>query len=380
MNGRAGERDLVVFAYAYAASERDAVARVIGELATELRRRGRNISVIGIPSDSIVAAGGSLIDKLQRMRNELTFVVRLLGVVMRQHRRLQAFVSVDVPSGLPLVGGFARLLSRGKTRDVAWVMDLYRLAGDKGHGLTRARAAVELFALQMSGQVVTIGSCMADRIQGLAGRKASVIPLWHRRMERRFRRQPEAGPLRLLYSGSARELHPLQALLKAVADRPDVELSIRGSGTEFDRARAALEVRPAHNVTIGGFIPDDDLPRAYADADMHVVSLAEEMTGTCVPSKVYAAMSAGRGVFHLGSSQGQSAQDVMKADAGVVVASGDVDDIRRALDVLKVDSERVGRFGDNAASFFDGHRTVDVGADAWERLLYDARSSSASKF
>ncbi|MCJ1714152.1 glycosyltransferase [Microbacterium sp. M1A1_1b] len=364
------ERDLVVFAYAYAASERDAVARVIGELASELRRRGRNVSVIGIPAESIVSAGGNGLEKIRRLRSELSFIFRLLGVVVRKGHRLQAFVSVDVPSGLPLVGLFARRLSRGRVRDVAWVMDLYRLAGPSKNILTRARTSVELIALRTTAEIVTIGSCMASRIERLAHRPADVIPLWHRQMERQARFRQSGEPLRLLYSGSARELHPLQGLIAAVADRPGVELLISGSGAEVDRARDWLAVRPASNITIGGFVPETELQRSYGDADLHVVALSEEMTGTCVPSKVYAAMSAGRGVFHLGSASGQAALDVMRADAGVVVPTGDVDSIGRALDSLLADSSAVARQGENASSFFDGHRTVSAGADAWELVLY----------
>lgn len=370
------ERDLVVFAYAYAASERDAVARVIGELASELRCRGRKVSVIGIPAESIVAAGGNRLDKIRRLRSELSFILRLLGVILRKRDRLQAFVSVDVPSGLPLVGALARRLSRGRARDIAWVMDLYRLAGPSGDVLTHARASVELIALRKSAQIVTIGSCMASRIEGLAGRAADVIPLWHRRIVRqdRFRRSGE--PLRLLYSGSARELHPLQGLIAAVADRPGVELLISGSGIEVERARNWVAVQPASNITIRGFVPDSELQRSYGDADLHVVSLAEDMTGTCVPSKVYAAMSAGRGVFHLGSASGQAALDVMRADAGIVVPSGDIDSIGRALDSLLADPSTVAQQGEHASSFFDGHRTVTAGADAWEQVLYDDDATS----
>lgn len=372
MRSRNDGRDAIVFAYAYAASDRDAVARVIGELAAELRERGRFVRVIGMPSAWIVDAGGSPSDKLRRLWSELRFVVRLLAVVLWNHRRIQAFVSVDVPSGLPLVGSFARLVSGGRVRDIAWVMDLYRLASSGGDAVTRLRKALELIALKKSGAIVTIGSCMADRLESITDRTVEVIPIWHRQIERRDRPRRE-GHLRLLYSGSARELHPLQGLLEAVADRPGVELLISGSGTEVERARQLLARRPVSNITIGGFIPDGELATYYGDADMHVVSLAEEMTGTCVPSKVYAAMAAGRAVLHLGSDRGQAAQDVRRAQAGVVVPTDDVDAIGKALDMLVADRSGVAQQGAEAAAYFDAHRTIASGAEAWNHLLRGGR-------
>jgi colanic acid biosynthesis glycosyl transferase WcaI len=362
------QRDLIVFAYGYAASGRDAVARVVQELAQELRSRGERVLVVGMPEVSIVPSGGDLRAKLARLRSEVRFMFSMVNFIARRRREIRTFVSIDVPSGLPFVGALARMLTNGRTQDIAWVMDLYRISQKSGGLGTKLRTRIEIAALRASGSVVTIGSCMGRVIEGVTGRTAEVVPLWHRAVRRTVAVR-SGGPLRLLYSGSARNIHPLVTLVRAVAERPDVELSISGMGDEVERVREVLRHLQAPNVSVGRFVADDEIERVYGAADLHVVSLAEEMTGTCVPSKVYAAMAASRGVFYLGSKTGQAALDVLEAGAGVVVSTSDAVSIGRELDALLSDRSLVEKYASAAGAFFDVKRTPHAGAEAWSRVL-----------
>jgi glycosyltransferase involved in cell wall biosynthesis len=362
--GSADRRDLVVLAYGYAASPRDAVARVVEDLATELRSRGRRVTIIGIPPTRIVAAGGNAADKIRRLRSELRFLLSSVVFVLRRHREMRAFISVDVPSGLPFVGALARRMSRGRVRDIAWVMDLYRLTIQGGGHLDTVRARLELSALRSSAKIITIGECMAAVLSDLTAKPVSVIPLWHRDMKVAVA-PASNSPLRLLYSGSARDIHPLLPLVQAVGGRDDVELQISGSGSEVERVRAYLANHPQRNVQVGGFVEEQNLASAYARADVHVVSLSEVATGTRVPSKVYAAMASGRGVLYLGSTSGQAARDVLNAGAGIVVETDAMTSMSAAITQLASNRARVVAYGTQARRFFDDERALAVGGARW---------------
>jgi len=373
---RRSHNDLVVVAYGYAASERDAVAKAVHDLAGELRRRGERVAVIAIRPEQIVLSGGNAAAKARRLLSEIRFLGSAARFVWRRRRAIRVVITVDVPSGIPFVGALARRLSRGRVTDVAWVMDLYRLTRDQGGPLSKARAAFERAALRSSGKVVTIGECMADVLSAVAGGKVSTIPLWHRDMAA----TPvgdRGGPLKLLYSGSARDLHPLLPLVRAVANRRDIELSINGSGSEVDRVAAYLAGTPASNVRIGGFVDESQLEAAYAAADIHVVSLAESATGTCVPSKVYAAMAAGRGVLYLGSGSGQAARDVLAANAGLVVPTESVSLISTTVSKLVSDREAVHEYGVQARKFFEERRNVRAGGEKWVGAIGRTEAATA---
>jgi colanic acid biosynthesis glycosyl transferase WcaI len=376
---RLSDDHLVVIAYGYAASDRDAVARVVEDLAGELRSRGQNVVVIGIRPEKIVVSGGNAVAKLARLRSELRFLWSSAAFVVRHRRRISVFISVDVPSGLPFVGTLARQLTRKRIQDIAWVMDLYRLSREKAGRVDRARARLELAALRSSGAIVTIGQCMSTELFTLTAKPVGVIPLWHRDVTATAVGDRTA-PLRLLYSGSARDIHPLLPLVQAVGGRDDVELHINGSGSEVDRVDAYLASTPLRNVHVNGFVADTELAGAYAAADMHVVALDESATATCVPSKVYAAMASARGVLYLGSEAGQAARDVLAAGSGIVVPASSGTAIGEAIDRLVSDRGRVRSYGVNARRFFDEERDLRAGGRRWTNLLSGPTGDGATAF
>lgn len=364
---RSGD-DVIVIAYGYAASQRDAVARVVEDLAGELRRRGERVAVIGIPPGQIVLSGGNTAAKIRRLWSELRFLGSAARFVWLRRREIRVVISVDVPSGIPFVGALARRFGRGRIVDVAWVMDLYRVTQEQRGPATRLRAALERSGLRRSGRIVTIGDCMATALSEITGSPVDVIPLWHRDGPSSALSEQNAT-LRLLYSGSARDIHPLLPLVKAVANRDDVELSINGSGSEIDRVAQYLADTPVRNVRIGGFVDESQLNVSYASADLHVVSLAESATATCVPSKVYAAMAAGRGVLYLGSASGQAAQDVITAGAGLVAPSDSVSAISSVVSQLVANWGAVQTYGARARRFFEEQRDLRAGGERWVSKL-----------
>lgn len=111
----------IVFAFAYAASDREAVGRVIGELAAGLRRLRRALHVVKISSAPINDVAGSLNNDLRRSRSEPRSVVRLLAVVLRD--RVATFASIDGPHKLPLDGPFAWSRSRRMRRALDVLID-----------------------------------------------------------------------------------------------------------------------------------------------------------------------------------------------------------------------------------------------------------------
>jgi colanic acid biosynthesis glycosyl transferase WcaI len=364
--------------YGYAHSTRDAVADKIKELSDELMRRGHDVEIRGIPEASIVAAGGPFAAKVRRLVSELVFLLRTSVEALTSSRGVDVYVTVDVPSGVPFVGRMARLSSRGRLLDVAWVMDLYRLDASAARSgcLNRLRAALERRALRSAQKVTTLGACMAVKLSEIVPAEAHVIPLWHMEQEPLPVGVPrdETAPLRLLYSGSAREIHPLKGIITAVAGLESVELRIAGTGLEVQRAEELVRSVGASNVTVTGPVPFADLSSLYASADMHVVALAEDATGTCVPSKTYAALASARGVIYLGDPGGQAALDVAAAGAGAVFGTSDVNGIRTALNRLKSNREELRTYSERAIHYMRDSRSVVAAADRWESLIDSARS------
>lgn len=364
----------VVLLYGYAANRSDAVSRVITELAEGLRSQGVPTVVLGIKPMRLQPAQGSLLTKVLRLTSEAAYLLSVSSYLFRRRRSVHAVISVDVPSGLPFVGAMLRRVTHGRIRDIAWVMDLYRIARPQELGLvSRLRARLELAALTRAAHVVTIGECMTKT---LAAHDLTpvTIPLWHAEMPITATQESDGSgqrDLRLLYSGSARDIHPLSALGRTLGSPSlDFPWSFRvvGSGPGIDDLPGSLNARASERVTFPPRASTTGWAENAVWADVHVVSLAESATGTCVPSKTYAAMAAGKAVLFLGSEEGQAAKDVIAAECGLVVPTSDTNAILHALSRL-ADPTFLARCQENARTFYDAHRTVSRGVDSWRGFL-----------
>ena len=359
-------RQRVVFLYAYMWMDREAVASAIRDLATALQERDFEVVRLGIDPTRIVESSTSTSSKLRRLWSEVRFAISALKYVVVQRSSIRAVISVDIPSGIGYVGTIARKLTRGRVKDIAWVMDLYR-AGDETPSI---RGRFEIAALRSAGRVVTLGDCMSELIHERFGLQSTVIPLWHGSLGSTSRHSSVPAVandrMKVLYSGSARSIHPLNGLIHAVDEmRTTVHLDLIGSGTEMIASEATIIELGSTNARVGSRLPDAEFEAAVAGADIHIVSLDIAATGTCVPSKTYAAMAAGKPILYLGSRSGQAARDIIQAECGFVVDPHDTTEIRQVLRTYASGAELRALHGANALKFHASQRTVNVAVERW---------------
>src|SRR5207237_1217133 len=108
---------------------------------------------------------------------------------------------------------------------------------------------------------------------------------------------------------------------------------LRGSGVRFvfavrgNRAdELRLAVRPDdENVSFAEFIPEAELERHLAAADVHLASLRPDWTGVVVPSKFFGSLAAGRPVLFAGSPESAVACWVREHVIGGLLDPADLD-------------------------------------------------------
>jgi len=128
-----------------------------------------------------------------------------------------------------------------------------------------------------------------------------------------------------MYAGNHALQHPLDTLLEAARECEDDSRMVfvfagGGAGkTLVDQRIAAGAV----NIRSLPPVPLEDLADMLAAADVHVVSMGDDMVGIVHPSKVYTAMAAGRPILFLGPEQSHVGELITKHDAGWIVGHGD---------------------------------------------------------
>ena len=376
----------VLFIRGFYDPARDAASRALDQLAGELTVRGVDVTV---RTDARSQGRRRLPGPLRRA----LFMIRATWCLCRQRHQL-VVVTLEEPTGLGLVVRAANALRRLSRRPlhghVSWLMDLFTLQrvnlSRQGKTAPRRLDGIRLLldrsALSQADRVVVLGDCMAQVARSLLGTdRIEVVPIWQPADELV---DGDGAPLReawgverdrfvVLYSGHLNYRHPVDALL-AAADRlagDGITFLFVGDGARFDDLAEASARSPMSNVLFRRKPAGVPIKDVLAAGDVHLVALEEEATGTCVPSKTYAAMAAGKPVVYLGSASGQAAMDVVDAGAGYVVAPDDAGRLAELLRRLHADRGLRDELALHGKAFFSAERDLPVVAAQWRSLLAD---------
>jgi colanic acid biosynthesis glycosyl transferase WcaI len=231
------------------------------------------------------------------------------------------------------VAGVWKVLRPG-TRIAHWCHDLYPEAAiadgilRPGGWFTTLLKPILAHAYRSCDLLGDLGPCMSQRIRayGSKGRQVTLTPwaLTEPALPVPIN-QPErktifgSSPLALLYSGSFGRAHSsdlilrLARLLEPTGAR--VAFSVRGNRADVLRRDAAA----VPNITFVPFTTQENLEARLSAADIHIVSLREEWTGTVVPSKFFGALAVGRPVLFAGSPESSIAHWIREHKVGWVL-------------------------------------------------------------
>ena len=228
-------------------------------------------------------------------------------------------------------------LFRRKTVYAHWCFDLYPEAA-VADGMLRPGPFLSFLnglvgaAYRRTDLLMDIGSCMRDRLLA-HGKPRHSFTLYPWALE-----EPEAplatdleerqmlfGDRRLaiMYSGNFGRAHSYQEMI-AVARllrEVDVQFAISIRGNSADEFRGAVAAEDT-NISFVPFAPAEGLTARLSAADIQIVSLRPEWTGTVVPSKFFGALAAGRPVLFFGGEGSVVARLIREHNLGWVCPPG----------------------------------------------------------
>jgi glycosyltransferase involved in cell wall biosynthesis len=277
---------------------------------------------------------------VRRMADYLSFHVGALVRALSLPRP-DVVVTLTTPPLIAIIGLMLRLL-RGSSH-VYWSMDLHPDASVALGRMSHRRASVRLLQwlsdafYRHADRVVTLGPYMTDRIRdkGVPHDRIVAIPVWSRRDEV-FPLPRDGHPLRaelgltgkfvVMYSGNHGLAHRFEEFIEAarrLRHREDIVFLFVGDGPRQIEVRTALEAFGLENIRLLDFFPREQLHASLSVADAHLVSLRPEMTGICVPGKLYGAMASARPVLFVGPGHCEVADTIRQADCGHAFLSGE---------------------------------------------------------
>jgi colanic acid biosynthesis glycosyl transferase WcaI len=352
-----------------------ATGRVLRDLAQAFAKDGWSVTVLTTGAQPAEVMDGAV--KVKRIavkpgktlgRYAATWT-KLLWAAFTMPRHGMIVTLTDPP--LLVVAG--RILARFKrSSHIHWVQDLYPdilpALGMKLHpklldllrGLTRR-------SMRTCDRVVVIGRCMARHLSytGFDMAKVTVIPNWPDfeltpaavlrgkkvsktaksktavMVSNSLKSRPffldEAPKFRILYSGNLGRAHPVSTIIDAATilmdTNPEIEFVFAGDGAGFERIAEARSKRGLDNIRLLPSQPLSRLKDLMEGGDLHLISMRNEAAGMLVPSKLYAALAAGRPCIFIGPENTETAKVIKEFGAGAVVPQGQAK--RLAQEILK---------------------------------------------
>jgi hypothetical protein len=122
-----------------------------------------------------------------------------------------------------------------------------------------------------------------------------------------------------------------------------------GGGTGKKEVESYIKDHNLTNVISLPYQPLAELRFSLSAADVHIVSLGEEMVGIIHPCKVYGAMAVARPILFLGPKPSHISDLLDQHEFGLHISHGDVDGAEKAvLRLFATDKRRLQAWGDTA--------------------------------
>ncbi|WP_198289376.1 glycosyltransferase family 4 protein [Rhodococcus sp. AW25M09] len=385
-----GEAMRVLIGYSYASNNRDAVANAINDLAKGLSEAGvqtvvyKQYDPYQERSQPVPGTIAESFRKVNRLKGQLLYLAGFTLHLIRTASTIDCVITLDTPSGLAFTGKLAKLVSRGRIKHVAWIMDLYRLQSRNQENspssrLRDARLKFETATIKSADKVVVLGECMQVELRRNGISESVVLPIWHNASSTLPIPKPEAkaayyrsSDFIVMYSGNAGVAHPLDGLVRAaeiLKNEKQIRFIVSGHGKSYDSAQKLARQAGLENIEFTSGVPFHELSLYLSSADIHVVCLSEQALGSCVPSKAYGAMAAARPILFLGSAGCQVALDVDEAQCGYCIPTDEAEKIANTIFSLYRQPSLTDQMGRNSRLYFEDQRTLATGVTRWSQML-----------
>ena len=341
-----------------------ATGRVLRDLAQAFARDGWAVTVLTTGNESEELMDGSVrVRKIAVKSGKTPFRYamiwgKLLWTALRMPRHRMVVTLTDPP----LLVALGRIVARWKkSSHIHWCQDLYpdilpALGMNVPNWAMEILRKITRKAMRSCDRVVVVGRCMARHLAhtGFDMAKVSVIPNWpdyeltpaaKMRVSKNaanaktkailsgrniFNSRPffldESPKFRVLYSGNLGRAHPISTIIDAAAllqeTNPEIEFVFVGDGVGFEQVAQARSKRLLDNIRLLPPQPLSRLKDLMEGGDLHLISMKHEVLGMLVPSKLYAALAAGRPCLFIGPEKSETAKVIHEFGAGTVIPQG----------------------------------------------------------
>jgi colanic acid biosynthesis glycosyl transferase WcaI len=342
------------------------------------RWRGVNIARIWRPR---LAQSSSL----GRIVNALWMIAAWSRIALRPRSARPDVVLVGTDPILSVLVALPLKWLRPGIKIAHWAFDLYPEAAiadglvNPSSKIVRALTALLRRAYGKCDLIADLGLCMRGRLEAYESSAAreTIVPWALAEEPAPLAPEPDLrcrlfgdAKLSILYSGNFGRAHAYREFLELARTLAGTGIEFRWSvrGNAVDQLRSELRQTDT-NIGMLGFVPESELSRHLAAADIHMVSLKPEWSGVVVPSKFFGCLAAGRPVLFAGPEDSCVARWIREYRVGWVLNSTSFAEVAFRLRYLAEDPERLRELQTHCFDVYVTYFSRKKMMDSWAREL-----------
>lgn len=167
--------------------------------------------------------------------------------------------------------------------------------------------------------------------------------------------------------GKAQSCETIVAAAGLLQHLPEIKFYLVGKGSMADAIGRDIRASGVENVTMTGEIAAKDIPAIYSASSGLLLTLRDEPAlSATIPSKLQSYLAAGKPIIV--SSNGESANEIIRANAGLTCSPENAEELAKAvLRLYRMSPEARTNLGENARRYFFSHcylpdRTAELAA------------------
>jgi glycosyltransferase involved in cell wall biosynthesis len=250
------------------------------------------------------------------------------------------------------------------------------------------RTLARLFgwAYRRATRVVVLGSFMRERVRRKGVRSERIVTISNWATGALGRQHGADNQLRIqwglthrfviLYSGNIGVGHEfdtfLEGVRRAAVTHDELSVVFIGAGSRLDEVRVLVRSRGLEQrVMFRDFVAADALPLSMGLADLALVTLRDGFEGVIVPSKLFGYMARGIPTLYVGPPS-DVAEAIETADCGACCRPGESAAVAEALCRAMESEELLGRWSQNAQSYYRRHLSRELAVHQYMDLARTA--------
>jgi colanic acid biosynthesis glycosyl transferase WcaI len=403
------------------APESVSAAVLITELATDLVRRGHQVTFVtgapSYPAGRVFPGYRNRIFQVERLDG--VRVIRTWSYISPQKSFWPRILHYGTFSLTALYGGLlagkpdviisyspplplgisAWLLSR-LTR-VPWVLQLEDLYPDAAvaAGMLRSPRAIRFFArlerfLYRKADHISLicESFRANLLQkGVPAQKISLIPVWADPdvvrplpKENHFRSQHQLnGNFVVLYAGNFGLTSCLEDIVSsadALKDHPEITFVLVGDGVKKEELEKRARNLRLRNILFLPYQPREIFPEMLSAADIALVTLNSQSALFSLPSKIFNHMASARPILAVAPQDSEISSLVNQAGCGMVAPVGKPLQIAQTIQGLQQNPSRLDIMGYNGRRFLETRYARSQCVSQYEKMLRQVQRKKSLPF